>query len=369
MWQVRDYFKAIDLSLFINVLFLCMAGYCVLLSVHPERFASGLRNFVLSFFIMFFVCSRTPTELKRMAWPLYFVSLFLLLSVFFLGDVSKGARRWLAIGPVRLQPSEFMKVAAPLMLSSFFSQVEGKVRARHYFFSFLLLFLPVVLVLKEPDLGTALLIFFSGFFVIFFVGLDWRIVFLGILSVFLVSPFLCRTPFPHLFSQPLLHAYQCKRVTAFWDPYLDPFGSGYHTIQSVIAIGSGGPWGEGWRQGTQAHLDFVPEAHTDFAFAVFAEEFGFWGAMILLLLYGTLIVRCFWISWSAQTMFSRLLSGSLAATFFVYVFVNVGMVTGILPVVGVPLPYVSYGGSSMMSLFASLGLLMTIHRHRCLVSS
>ncbi|WP_092484069.1 rod shape-determining protein RodA [Candidatus Ichthyocystis hellenicum] len=364
----HKWYSVIDFNLLINALFICCAGLLVVFSVNPSKLWAAFFHIGISLVLMYWAASQPINTLQKIALKLYLVALVLLIAVFFVGDVSKGARRWLNFGFFRLQPSELMKSSIPLLLSSIFSQKEGWNDARTYVTAAIALMVPVMLVLRQPDLGTALLIFSSGFCVLVLVGLNWKVLVLGAVALVSIYPFLCGVPLPSIISQPLLHPYQCKRVITFLDPYADPFGSGYHTIQATIAIGSGGFWGEGWLHGTQSHLDFIPESHTDFAFAVFAEEFGFFGSAILILLYVNLILRSFWIACGAQSVFSRLLAGSLACTFLIYVSVNIGMVTGLLPVVGVPLPYVSYGGSSMMTLFFSLGLLMSIHRQRHLVS-
>ncbi|WP_092403248.1 MULTISPECIES: rod shape-determining protein RodA [Candidatus Ichthyocystis] len=368
MVEDKKWTNFIDFNLLLNALFICCAGFMVLVSVNPAKLWSGVFHLCVSLVLMYWAATRSLSTLQKFAFRYYFLCLILLAAVFFWGDTSKGAKRWLNFGLFRLQPSELMKVAIPLLLSSMFSQKDKNIDVGTYFFATIVLVVPVFLVLKQPDLGTALLIFSSGFCVLVLVGLSWKVILFGVISIALLYPFLCGTPFPSIIHHPLLHSYQCKRLFIFWDPYADPFGSGYHTIQATIAIGSGGFWGEGWLHGTQSHLDFIPESHTDFAFAVFAEEFGFFGSSILLLLYGNLILRSFWIAWSSQSVFSSLLAGSLACTFLTYVSANIGMVTGLIPVVGVPLPYVSYGGSSMMTLFFSLGLLMSIHRQRHLVS-
>jgi rod shape determining protein RodA len=290
---------------------------------------------------------------------MYAAGLLLLVGVALFGEVSHGARRWLHLGVTRIQPSEIMKLAVPLMLAWFLDRREKTLNLKDYGIAALLLVAPVGLIVKQPDLGTALLITASGFYVLFLAGLGWRII-LGMVGVFAVSA-------PILWS--LLHDYQRQRILTLLDPSQDPLGAGYHIIQSSIALGSGGVFGKGWFSGTQAHLDFLPERTTDFVFAVYAEEFGMAGNLILLAVYLLVIGRGMVIAAKAPTLFSRLLAGSITLTFFTYAFVNMGMVSGILPVVGVPLPLISYGGTSMVTLLLGFGMLMSIQTHRKLVQS
>jgi rod shape determining protein RodA len=275
------------------------------------------------------------------------------------GEINNGARRWLNIGVTRIQPSELMKIAVPLMLAWYFDKHETTLRLRDYGVAALLLLLPVVMILRQPDLGTALLIAASGFYVLFLTGLSWRI----IAGLFVAGA----GSLPVLWS--MMHDYQRRRVMTLLDPTQDALGAGYHTIQSTIAIGSGGVLGKGWQNGTQTHLDFLPEKSTDFIFAVFSEEFGLVGNSLLLLLYLAVIVRGLVIAGDASTQFTRLIAGSITLTFFTYVFVNMGMVIGILPVVGVPLPLISYGGTSMVTMLLGFGILMSIQTHPKLVKS
>jgi rod shape determining protein RodA len=275
------------------------------------------------------------------------------------GEINNGARRWLNIGVTRIQPSELMKIAVPLMLAWYFDKHEATLRLRDYGVATLLLLLPVVLILRQPDLGTALLIAASGFYVLFLTGLSWRIM-AGLVIVGAGS-------LPFLWS--MMHDYQRRRVMTLLDPTQDALGAGYHTIQSTIAIGSGGVLGKGWQHGTQTHLDFLPEKSTDFIFAVFSEEFGLVGNSLLLLLYLVVIGRGMVIAANASTQFTRLIAGSITLTFFTYIFVNIGMVIGILPVVGVPLPLISYGGTSMVTMLLGFGILMSIQMHPKLVKT
>jgi rod shape determining protein RodA len=290
---------------------------------------------------------------------MYVVGLVLLVGVALFGEVSHGARRWLHIGVTRIQPSELMKIAMPLMLAWYFDKYEGALKLKDFAVAAILLAVPVGLIVKQPDLGTAMLISASGFFAIFLAGLSWRIL-IGLIAAF-------GAMLPVLWS--LMHDYQRQRILTLIDPSQDPLGAGYHTIQATIAVGSGGIIGKGWLKGTQAHLDFLPERTTDFIFAVFAEEFGMIGNVLLLTVFMVIIVRGLMIAANAPTLFARLLAGSVTLTFFTYAFVNMGMVSGILPVVGVPLPLVSYGGTSMVTVLLGFGILMSIQTHRKLVQS
>ncbi len=302
--------------------------------------------------------ARMPTQwLERWTPWLYGVGLLLLAAVLAFGDVGKGAQRWLDLGFVRFQPSEMMKLAVPMMVAWYLADKRLPPSPAHLLVAGALIVVPVLLIAKQPDLGTSLLIASSGFFVLFLAGLSWKL--LGGLTV------LAGAGAPVLWH--FMHDYQRQRVITFLDPEQDPLGAGYHIIQSKIAIGSGGIFGKGWLNGTQAHLEFLPERSTDFIFAVLGEEFGLLGILVLLVIYSTIIVRCIYIATQAQDTYSRLLGGSLAMTFFIYIIVNTGMVTGLLPVVGLPLPLVSYGGTSMVTLMAGFGILMSIHTHRKLL--
>jgi rod shape determining protein RodA len=283
----------------------------------------------------------------------------LLIAVALAGDVVNGARRWLHVGVTRFQPSEMLKLAVPLMLAWYFHKNESTLRLRDYFVAGALLAVPLGLILRQPDLGTAGLVGTAGFFVIFFAGMSWRV--MGSIAAAGAAAL------PLLW--PFLHDYQRRRVLTLLDPSSDPLGAGYHIIQSTIAVGSGGLAGKGWLNGTQSHLEFIPERHTDFIFAVYSEEFGLIGNIALLVLYALLIARGLMIAASAASLFGRLLAGSIALQLFVYAFVNMGMVSGVLPVVGVPLPFLSYGGTALLTLFIGMGILMSIQRHRKLVQT
>ena len=322
-----------------------------------DRTAAQLMNLGAGLCTMWLAAQLPPQKMMRFALPLYLIGVLLLLLVFPFGIKVNGARRWLSLGFTRIQPSEILKIAMPLMLAWYFHKYEAVLKIRHYAIAGLLLAVPFVLIAKQPDLGTAILVGAAGFYVIFFAGLPWKII------IGMVAAGAATTPL----VWSMLHDYQRKRILTLIDPSTDPLGAGYHIIQSTIAIGSGGPFGKGWLQGTQTHLEFIPERHTDFIFAVFSEERGLVGNSILLILYLLLIVRGLMITANASTLFGRVLAGSITLSFFTYVFVNMGMVSGILPVVGVPLPFMSYGGTALVTLFLGIGILMSIQSHRLLV--
>jgi rod shape determining protein RodA len=309
--------------------------------------------------MMWLAAATPPSVLMKIAVPIYVMGVGLLLAVALFGVTNKGAQRWLDIGFTRIQPSEVLKLATPLMLAWYFQQREGTLRWYDFMIAALLLLVPVGLVIKQPDLGTAILVLAAGAYVIFFAGLSWKVIIgLGVAAV---------AALPLIWMG--MHDYQRQRVLTLIDPTADPLGKGFHIIQSTIAVGSGGLFGKGWMQGTQTHLEFIPERTTDFILAVFSEEFGLFGVAILMLLYLAIILRGLVIAGSGGSTFGRLLAGSITLSFFTYCFVNMGMVIGILPVVGVPLPWMSYGGTAMMTLGLGAGMLMSIHRHRTLVQS
>lgn len=322
-----------------------------------NRTVGQLMNMGVGLAIMWLVAQLPPQKLMRFAVPLYVVGVILLVLVFLVGIKVNGARRWLSLGFTRIQPAEILKIAMPLMLAWYFHKHEAVLRMRHYAVAGLLLLVPFALIAKQPDLGTAILVGAAGFYVIFFAGLPWKII-IGMLAGGAAAA-------PLIWS--VLHDYQRKRILTLIDPTTDPLGAGYHIIQSTIAIGSGGPFGKGWLQGTQTHLEFIPERHTDFIFAVFSEERGLVGNGILVILYLLLIARGLMITANASTLFARVLAGSITLSFFTYAFVNMGMVSGILPVVGVPLPFMSYGGTALVTLCLGVGMLMSIQSHRMLV--
>lgn len=353
----------IDLPLWIGIMLLSAIGLVVLYSAGDksmELLNRQMLRLFLAFLVMFSIAQVNPTTLKHWAPWLFAIGLLMLMAVLTLGDVGKGAQRWLNLGLFSFQPSELMKIAVPLMTAWYLAEAPLPPRFSRVFIATIIVIVPTLLIAKQPDLGTAILIASSGFFVLLFAGLHWRIIF-SVIALMAAS-----TP---VFWNYLLHDYQRQRILTFLNPETDPLGSGYHIIQSTIAIGSGGVYGKGWLNGTQSHLDFLPERSTDFVFAVFSEEFGFLGILVLLSLYVAIISRGLIIAVNAQDTFSRLAAGSLTLTFFVYVFVNIGMVSGVLPVVGLPLPLISYGGTSMVTIMAAFGILMSIQTHRKLVSS
>ncbi|GAC1408377.1 MAG: rod shape-determining protein RodA [Burkholderiaceae bacterium] len=324
----------------------------------PGRVEDQLRNILVSFVVMWIAANVPPQTLMRFAVPIYTVGIALLVGVAVFGMVKKGARRWLNVGVV-IQPSEIMKIAMPLMLAWFFQKRENTIGWREFAVAAVLLAVPVGLIAKQPDLGTAMLVLAAGFYIIFLAGLSWKVLFGLAVAV--------GASLPVVWGR--MHDYQRERVMMLIDPTSDPLGKGFHIIQSTIAVGSGGIFGKGWLQGTQAHLEFIPERTTDFIFAVYSEEFGLVGNSVLLVLYLLLIGRGLLIAASAPTFFTRLLAGAITMIFFTYAFVNMGMVSGILPVVGVPLPFLSYGGTALMTLGLGTGILMSIQRHRKLVQS
>lgn len=337
-------------------------GLTVLYSAAAENMArvSGqLASIGLAGLVMWAVANTHPRYLSKVALPLYVIGVLSLIAVALFGQVINGARRWLNLGITIVQPSEISKVAVPLMLAWYFEKRQKTLGLLDHAIGALFLVVPVALVARQPDLGTALMITASGFYVVFLAGLSVRV--MATLAALLGAAA------PVLWS--LMHDYQRQRIQTLFDPSQDPLGAGYHTLQSMIAVGSGGLFGKGWLHGTQAHLDFLPERSTDFIFAVFSEEFGLVGIGVLLLLYLAIIARGLVIAANASTLFGRLLAGSISLTFMTYAFVNMGMVSGILPVVGVPLPLISYGGTSMVTLLLGFGILMSIETHKKLVST
>ncbi|QEY26517.1 rod shape-determining protein RodA [Neisseria zalophi] len=310
---------------------------------------------VLAFILLWFVARARPQTLSALAPPVYAIGVVLLLGVEFFGVTVNGSTRWLNIGIGRIQPSEIMKIALPMMVAWYFQKYEMSLRWYHYIGALVLVMVPGALILKQPDLGTATLIMASGIFVIFFAGLPWKVIFASLIGFFAALPLLWNYG---------MHDYQKTRVLTLLDPTKDPLGAGYHILQSMIAIGSGGLWGKGWLNGTQTHLDYIPESTTDFIFAVYGEEFGLIGNGLLLAVYLLILGRGLYIAGKAQTLYNRTLAGALTMTFFCYAFVNMGMVSGILPVVGVPLPLVSYGGTATLSIMMILALLMGIGNQR-----
>ena len=339
-----------------------LLGLVVLYSAtgqNTDRVTSQFISIIVALALMWGLANLPPQHMMRFAWPTYVVGLLLLVGVALFGEVSHGARRWLHFGVARIQPSELLKIAVPLMLAWYFEKRERTMRLADFAVAAVMLLVPVALIAKQPDLGTALLIAASGFYVLFLAGIGWRVILILVVVVVGFAPV----------AWSLMHDYQQQRILTLFDPSQDPLGAGYHTIQSTIALGSGGIFGKGWLAGTQAHLDFLPERHTDFIFAVFGEEFGLFGVLGLMVLYLLIVARGLYIAANATSMFSRLLAGSITLTFGTYAFVNMGMVSGILPVVGVPLPLISFGGTSMVTLLLGFGILKSVATHRRLVKS
>ena len=367
-------FSGFDGPLAFAVFLLASAGLLIMYSSgfdHGSRFVDHGRNMLIAGFILFVVAQIPPQRLMAMAVPLYLVGVGLLIAVAIFGITKKGARRWLNVGIV-IQPSEIMKIAMPLMLAWWFQKREGQLRPLDFMVAGALLIVPVGLIMKQPDLGTALLVLAAGLAVIFFAGLSWKLivppVVFGLVGMFLIvwfEPALCADGV----RWPVLHDYQQQRICTLLDPSRDPLGKGFHIIQGMIAIGSGGLFGKGFMAGTQTHLEFIPERTTDFIFAAFSEEFGLAGNLLLIAGFIFLIMRGLMIAMDAATLFSRLLAGAVTMIFFTYAFVNMGMVSGILPVVGVPLPFISYGGTAMVTLGLAVGMLMSIAKAKRLVQS
>ncbi|MFC1507698.1 rod shape-determining protein RodA [Pseudomonadota bacterium] len=352
----------LDMPLLLGLLALMGFGLLVMYSASGQSLPMMERQAVrmgLSLGIMFTLAQIAPRHYEAWAPYLFGVGLILLLGVLVFGEASKGAQRWLNLGFVRFQPSELIKLAVPLMVARFIGNKPLPPSFRNIIVALMMIFVPTILIAKQPDLGTSILIAASGIFVLFLSGISWRII---TAAAVLLGAFI---PVLWFF---LMHGYQRTRVLTLFNPESDPLGAGYHIIQSKIAIGSGGIAGKGWLQGTQSQLEFLPERHTDFIFAVIAEEWGLAGVACLLAIYLFIIGRGLLLASRAQTAFGRMMAGSIVLSFFVYIFVNIGMVSGILPVVGVPLPLISYGGTSMVTLMAGFGILMSIHTHRKMLS-
>jgi rod shape determining protein RodA len=375
LWQrIGPVFTGFDGPLVVAILLLAIAGLVTMYSAgfdHGTRFVDHGRNMLIALGILFFVAQVSPQRLMALAVPLYAVGVGLLIATAVMGITKKGATRWLNVGMV-IQPSEIMKIAMPLMLAWWFQKREGQLRVSDFVIAALLLGLPVGLIVKQPDLGTSILVASAGLYVIFFAGLSWRLIvpvlLLGAIAITALVVSGDRICEPDV-KWPVLREYQKHRVCTLLDPTKDPLGKGFHTLQGMIAIGSGGIDGKGFMKGTQTHLEFIPERTTDFIFAAFSEEFGLTGCIALLLGFTFLIFRGLMIAADAPTSFTRLLAGSITLSFFTYAFVNMGMVSGILPVVGVPLPFISYGGTAMVTLGLGLGILMSIAKSRRLVQT
>ena len=376
-WQrIKPIFTGFDGVLGFATVLLATAGLVTMYSAgfdHGTRFVDHGRNMLLALAVLFIVAQVPPQTLMKLAVPLYLVGLLLIVMTALpgIGITKKGATRWLNVGVV-IQPSEIMKIAMPLMLAWWFQRREGQLRVLDFAIAGVLLLVPVAIIVKQPDLGTAILVLSAGLYVIFFAGLSWKLIVpvalvaaAAITGIVVSEEQICQ---PDV-KWPMLRDYQKNRVCTLLDPTTDPLGKGFHIIQGEIAIGSGGTTGKGFMKGTQTHLEFIPERTTDFIFAAFSEEFGLAGCCTLLLFFVFLIYRGLFIAADAPTVFTRLLAGAITLSFFTYAFVNMGMVSGILPVVGVPLPFISYGGTAMVTLGLGLGILMSIARSRRLVQS
>lgn len=352
----------LDIPLLFSLILLCGVGLMVLYSAGGQDIGLVYRQagrMVLALTLMILVAQISPARLARMSLWLYLAGIVLLVLVLLIGEVGKGAQRWLNLGIIRFQPSELMKLALPMLLAWFFADRHLPPGLGRIFYAIVIIVVPVLLIGIQPDLGTAVLVAAAGFSILFVAGISWKLIIGFSLTAALSTPVLWY----------VMHDYQKQRVLTLLDPEKDPLGAGYHIIQSKIAIGSGGLYGKGWLNGTQSHLEFLPERSTDFIFAVFSEEFGLMGVLLLICIYMFIITRGLYISLNTQHTFGRLLGAGLTLTFFVYVFVNIGMVIGQLPVVGVPLPLISHGGTSMVTLMIAFGILMAIHTHRRLLSN
>jgi rod shape determining protein RodA len=360
LWEILA--RRVDSFLFGVALTIAGIGLITLFSASDQnigRVWSQVSSLAFALALMWIVANIPPQTIARVAVPLYVLGIVLLVAVAFWGVTVNGSRRWLNLGVGRFQPSELMKIALPLMLAWYFQKFEGRIGWKDFAFAALLIAVPVYLIKRQPDLGTALLIGAAGFYVLYLAGLSWKV----IVGLVVIAAAAAPLVWPHL------HGYQRERILTFIDPTRDPLGAGYHSSQASIALGSGGIVGKGWLNGTQTHLDFLPERHTDFIFAVFGEEFGLVGIVVLLVLYLLLIGRGMMITANASTLFARLVAGAVTLMFSTYALVNMGMVSGLLPVVGVPLPLVSYGGTALISLFVGLGVLMSVQAHRKLVNT
>lgn len=356
-WQ--KIWSPIDPWLFYGILAIYIMSLFLLYSADGQtlrQLENKTLHTIIGFGLLWLVARTRPQVLSNFALPLYLISLAMLIAVHFFGVTVNGSQRWLNLGFIRPQPSEIMKIALPMMVAWYLQKHEHQLDWKRYLIAAVLVIMPGFLILKQPDLGTTILIMSSGFFVIFFAGLPWKVLLVGSVSLIAALP---------LIWQYGMHAYQKTRVLTLLDPTKDPLGAGYHILQSMTAIGSGGVWGKGWLYGTQTHLDYIPEATTDFIFAVYSEEFGFIGNLLLLAVYTLVLTRGILIAARARTLYNRTLAGALTLIIFCYVFVNIGMVSGILPVVGVPLPLISYGGTATLSIMVIIGILMSIsHQNR-----
>ena len=347
----------LDKTLFYALLTLAIISLFVVYSGSAKDLNATFGHLIrllLGFTILLAVAQIRPEILERWSPYIFIVGLLLLIAVLAVGDIGKGAQRWLNLGFIRFQPAEIMKLAVPMMLAWFLARENLPLTLLRLAAAFLMMAVPALMIMKQPDLGTALLVFGAGTFVLFLGGMRWRVIITLLAGIAVAAPF----------AWNLLHDYQRQRVLTMFNPEADPLGTGYHTIQAMIAVGSGGIYGKGWLNSSQAHLDYLPESSTDFIFAVYAEEFGLLGSLLLVSIYTILVGRSLLIAYLAQDTYTRLLAGSLGLTFFLYFFVNMGMVTGILPIVGIPLPVMSYGGTSIVTIMAAFGILMSIQTHR-----
>jgi rod shape determining protein RodA len=351
----------LDGPLVIALLFLSALGLVVIFSASDQDWEVMMRQAIrlgVSLFAMVILAQVSPETLRRLSPHLFLIGLAALLGVLFVGVAAKGAQRWLDLGLVRFQPSELMKLAVPMAVAWLLTRGRLPPGFTMVLAAVMVTLIPAGLVVVQPDLGTAIMLIVSGMIVVFLAGIRWHHIMMLFAALAALAPF--------LWSR--LDGYQQQRIVTLFDPFADPLGSGYQTIQAQIAIGSAGVWGKGWLEGSQSHLEFIPERSTDFIFAVFAEEFGLIGVLMLVILYLFIVARCLVMAYHTRETYSRLLMGALALTFFFYLFVNLGMVSGILPIVGVPLPLVSYGGTSMLTLMAGFGMIMGMHARRRLMT-
>lgn len=359
---LNEFIKRIDGPLFSISFLLIILGLITLAGSNLETskiIVNQVFNISVGFIIFTLVIFTNPRILFGYAPILFFLTIFLLVLVHFFGIESNGAKRWLAFGSLNLQPSELIKITLPLMIAWLYQNFQNKISLKVHLIAIFLILVPVYLVLLQPDLGTSIMIALSGFLIIFLAGISWRLILSSLVITILSSPIIWMN----------LHIYQKNRILNMLDPFADPLGTGYHTIQSIIAIGSGGGFGKGWGQGSQTNLNFLPEANTDFIFAVYAEEFGFFGVILIFALFLFLIYRIFNLANDMQDTFSKLLTVSLGASIFAAIFVNIAMISGLVPVVGLPLPFMSYGGTSMVVSLISIGIIMNLNNHKTLIAN
>ena len=359
---LNEFIKRIDGPLFSISFLLIILGLITLAGSNLETskiIVNQVFNISVGLIIFTLVIFTNPRILFGYAPILFFLTIFLLVLVHFFGIESNGAKRWLAFGGLNLQPSELIKITLPLMIAWLYQNFQNKISLKVHLIAIFLILVPVYLVLLQPDLGTSIMIALSGFLIIFLAGISWRLILSSLVITILSSPIIWMN----------LHIYQKNRILNMLDPFADPLGTGYHTIQSIIAIGSGGGFGKGWGQGSQTNLNFLPEANTDFIFAVYAEEFGFFGVILIFALFLFLIYRIFILANDMQDTFSKLLTVSLGASIFAAIFVNIAMISGLVPVVGLPLPFMSYGGTSMVVSLISIGIIMNLNNHKTLIAN